>query len=265
MDIVFIIVFVLTLVIIISNFSSGAKAVRERTPKGIEEKKQKELIKEKQKAWINDDLIYDPETGAKITLEQAQSGVWDLPSEEEKAKHEKEQKVFLNEQGIEAGRLFELLKEKGFKAKKLNDEQIEFLEQSSLLTQYDDWGYTECFINNDEVVVFSPYVKLKKLHYEESQLMVWAKVNHASGHYYMEPQNIANKLLGSLLNKEEIKVENYSVYTIKKGFDVANAKKILEKFSNEKGLQVELNNNNMLIKTFVTPNRKDFERIEKLI
>lgn len=265
MDIVFIIVFVFTLIIIISNFSSGAKAARERTPKGIKEKKQKELIKEKQKAWVNDDLIYDPETGAKITLEQAQSGVWDLPSEEEKAKHKEEQKIFLNEQGIEAGHLFELLKEKGFKAKKLNDEQIEFLEQSALLTQYDDWGYTECFINNDDVVVFSPYVKLKRLHYEESQLIVWVKVNHALGHYFMEPKNTTNKLLGSFINKEDIKVENYSTYTLKKGFDVTNAKKILEKFSHEKGLQVELNNNNLLIKTLVTPNRDDFERIEKLM
>ncbi|WP_417358368.1 hypothetical protein [Flavobacterium sp.] len=265
MDIVFIIVFILTLLIIISNFSSGAKAVRERTPKGIKEKKQKELIKEKQKAWIEDDLIYDPKTGAKITLEQAQSGVWDLPSEEEKAKHKEEQKASLNEAGIEAGYLFELLKTKGYKAKKLNDEQIDFLEQSALLTQYDNWGYTDCYILNDETVVFSPYVKLERLHYEESQLMVWVKVNNASGHYFMEPKNTSNKLLGSLVNKEDIKIKNYSVHTIKKGFDITNTKKILQKFSNEKGLQVELNNNNLLIKTLVQPNRKDFERIEKLL
>ncbi|PZR15576.1 MAG: hypothetical protein DI539_18190 [Flavobacterium psychrophilum] len=42
---------------------------------------------------LGDSFIYDPETGAKITLEQAESGNWMLPDEELKQRNKLEQRV----------------------------------------------------------------------------------------------------------------------------------------------------------------------------
>ncbi|MGV3459626.1 MAG: hypothetical protein ACO1N9_04135 [Flavobacterium sp.] len=219
---------------------------------------------------LKDGLIYDPETGAKITLEQAESGIWLLPDEETKAKHEAERRRALDDDEQKIDEIITRLKSIGFIPKKILGRDGALLEGLSMLKKYDDWHYNGSYSNNADAIVFFPSVELKvKMkgdnYFRENQLMLWYKTDDCGGHYYFREKTSAERFTDIFRNDDEIKLDNYESFVIRKGFSVIPLIRLMQKLDKEKGLEIEVNGNNLFIKTLMKPTLADFERIQKTV
>lgn len=238
-----------------------------------DEKKEK---KEQQKK-SGENRLYIRETGSYITLEEAESGEWHEPDEEEKNHIFTLRKQYMTESEIASEitlkEFYEFLKTEGYTKENLpnyydvsgklidkfpdfdpNQEKIDFLEKTFIVKQNLHDSITNLWTLNDKTISII-----------NGSLLFWVKVNHASGHYFMKKLTDVDRFLGKLLHKDDIHLKKHRVFTVKRGFDITKAKKLFEKFDNEGNLKVELIDDNLLIKVFALPNREDFERINKLI
>ncbi len=132
------------------------------------------------KKSLEDEFIYDPETGTKLTLEQAESGHWIAHNNENRIKDSNEIEQFYYGDEREIEKLKNHIKETGYTYKKLTNSQIELLEKTEMLSKYDNWSYSNSFINdNGNCFVLFPKVEIignrHQSGYHESQIMFWIK------------------------------------------------------------------------------------------
>lgn len=220
---------------------------------------------------LEDEFIYDPETGAKITLEQAVSGNW-LPADEETRKrNEEEQGKYDTESEAKVREIVNRLKSQGYLSKDLTDGQINTLDATNILSKYDEWSYSHFFVNIDNGGgIFFPDVRIKGsvkggLSFTGMQLMFWIKIEDHRGHYYFREKTSAEKIMDIIRNDDLIKLDNYETFVAKKGNMIVSTIRLMEKFDNEKGLEIEINASDLFIKTLQFPNIEDLERVEKII
>jgi hypothetical protein len=220
----------------------------------------------KLKESLKDEHIYDPETGAKLTLEQAESGHWITHDNEFRTLTETELKNLPTERIRQAEIALNYLRgSREYIKTKLSEEQLNTLEKTKTLNGYDDWSYSNSF-EFDKGVVLSPSVQLNgTINYEESHLMFWVKVNNINGHYFFREKSSSEKFLDLLRNDDEIKLSDYECFTFKKSHNIILIKNILKNFENEKKLEIEINNKNLFIKTTKLVNLEDIKRVEKII
>ena len=95
--------------------------------------------------------------------------------------------------------------------------------------------------------------------------MFWIKTDNVNGHYFFREKSLPEKLLDLLRNDDELKLTDYECFTIKKSHSIILIRKILNLFENEKGLEIEIDNENLFIKTTKLVNIDDIIRIEKII
>ncbi|MFI0427950.1 hypothetical protein [Mariniflexile sp. HMF6888] len=243
--------FLATLVVVLCVFS--------KTPTEREyDKKLKESLK--------DEFIIDPETGVKLTLEQAESGHWIAHDNEFNTIPEDELDKLPSEEAKQAEIALNYLRgSKEYKKTKLTDEQFNILEGTKTLTNYDDWTYSDPF-EFEAGIVFLPSVELNLSgYYKESHLMFWIKINDISGHYFFREKSSSEKIFDLIRNDDEIKSDHYECFTLKKSYSIIHIKRILEIFEKEKGLEIEIDNNNLFIKTLKLISLNDIIRVEKLI
>ena len=231
-----------------------------------EEKEYEKNLKES----LADEFIYDPETGARITLEQAESGHWiendnynRIKSQEEIDRH-----YFGKEKEIEE--LVNEMRKSGYEHEILSDEQVDFLENSKMLSKYDEWSYSHSFsFNNNKDFICFPNVKYNAARFEtgynESQILFWIKDDKLSGHFYLREKSKAENLSDLFKNDDLIKIKSYETFAFKKAENHIYLTKILSKFQNEKKLEIEIIDANLLVKSMKLVNAEDFYRIEKIV
>jgi hypothetical protein len=235
----------------------------------FESKSETEEIK-RLKESLADEFIYDPETGTKITLEQAESGHWIPHNNLDRIKDSDEIEQFYHGPEKEAEELKNYIKKNGFTYKKLTNKQLELLEKTEILSKYDDWSYSSSFLNDKgNCFVFFPAVEINtsrhQLGYHESQIMLWIKDEQLSGHYYFREKTSFETLIDLFRNDDEIKLDNYESFTIRKSNNIRYIIKLLNFFKDEKELEFEICDDSFFIKTLSYPNMEDYLRIEKII
>ncbi|MEN3322694.1 hypothetical protein VP395_03080 [Mariniflexile soesokkakense] len=215
---------------------------------------------------LKDEYIYDPETGAKLTLEQGESGHWISHENEFRILSESELKNLPSERIRQAEIALNYLREsREYIKTKLSESQLESLEKTKTLNSYDDWSYSNSF-KFDKGIVLSPSVQLNgTINYEESHLMFWVKINNINGHYFFREKSSSEKFLDLLRNDDEIKFSDYECFAFKKSHNIILINNILKNFKNEKKLEIEINNENLFIKTTKLVNLEDIKRVEKII
>ncbi|GAA3594660.1 hypothetical protein Q4Q39_06995 [Flavivirga amylovorans] len=228
-------------------------------------KKEKEYDR-KLKESLKDEYIIDPETGARITLEQAESGHWIAHDNEFKTIPESELDKLPTEGAKQAEIALNYLREsKDYRKTKFSKEQLSILEEIKTLSNYDDWSYSDLY-RFEGGVVFLPSVELNIAgHYRESHLMFWVKINDISGHYFFREKSSSEKIFDLIRNDDEIKSDLYECFTIKKSHNIIQIKRILESFEKEKGLEIEIINNNLFIKTLKLVSLDDVIRVEQIL
>ncbi|WP_459212230.1 hypothetical protein [Aquimarina rhabdastrellae] len=226
----------------------------------------------KLKESLADEFIIDPETGAKLTLEQAESGHWIAHDNEFNTISEYEIDKLFTEEQKNAERGINYLKEQiEYRKQNLNDHQIQILEKTKILSKYDDWSYSNSFkITYCDGFIFLPAVRLNghsyyENDYHESQIMFWLKLNIDLGHYYLREKSKTEKIFELINSDDNFKLNNYELFTFKKTENIILLTNILKKIENEKGLEIEFFENNLFIKNTKFINTVDIFRIENIV
>ena len=219
---------------------------------------------------LKDELIYDPETGTRITLEEAESGHWSPHSNPNRIKTQEEIDTYYFGNEKEEEELVNHVKAIGYESTKLSESQIEFLEQSKILSKYDSWSYSNSFtFNNGENFFFLPNVvyngRRNQSGYNESQIMLWIKNDNLTGHVYIREKTNFEAITDLVRNDDEIKLHNYETFVFKKSLNTFHLIKTLRLFETEKDLEIEIIDGNLFIKTLKYANLNDFLKIEKIV
>jgi len=219
---------------------------------------------------LEDEYIIDPETGAKLTLEEAESGHWISHDNEYRttSNSEIENKLTDEEKQVEIAINY-LRESKFYKKVELSQEQISKLSKTKILSKYDNWTYSSPYIFEGGILI-SPAPELYgQTYYEddyiESQLMFWLKMNSISGHYYLREKSAVEKIFDKLKRDDDLNLIGYESFTFKKSYDVIKINKLLEVFESQKDLEIEIDNDNLFIKTTKLISLKDILGIENVI
>lgn len=236
--------------------------------KSKEEKEEERVLNES----LADEFIYEPVSGKKITLEQAESGNWDGEFNLNRIKSEDEIEKYYFGQEKETEKIINTLKSKGYQFKKPTSSQVSYLEKSAILKKYDDWTYSKSFsIDDGKLFVIFPNISLKTnsgrhiSNFNEEQMLFWIQMNTISGHSFFRKKTVAKAVVDLIINEEDINLKNYECFTFKKSNNRNGLLSILNLFDNELGLEIETNEGNLLIKTVKAPSMEDFLRIDKVI
>lgn len=236
--------------------------------------KEEQEYKRKLKESLEDEFIIDPETGAKITLEQAESGHWIAHDNEFRTMSDSEiDKLYTDEQKKAELGINYLKKQKEYRKQKLRDEEIEILERTKILSKYDDWGYSDSFrLEYANGFVFVPAVKIVDKQpgyfdnsYIESQIMFWIRLKSDLGHYYLRKKSGVEKFLDLIKNDDDLKLKNYESFTFRKSNNLINTIKILNVFEGNEELEIEFMDNNIFVKNQKYVNLEDIQRIEGIL
>jgi hypothetical protein len=232
----------------------------------IEEKEYKRKLEES----LADEFIIDPETGTKITLEEAESGDWNTQNNEFRTVPESELEKLITEDEKQAEIALNYLRESEFyRRTELTEEQFTVFKKTKILTNYDDWSYSNPFSFKNGIVI----LPVPEIHgttyyqedYKESQLMFWKKIENINGHYFLREKTTSEKIFHRLRKNNELKLEYYECYIFKKSLNLTLIKELIKKIGNHKGLQIEIHNNNIFIKTLKFLSLEDIKRVEIIL
>lgn len=235
-------------------------------PKTTEEQEYDRKLKES----LKDEYIFDPETGMKITLEEAESGHWLAHDNEYRTFPEEDFDKLLTEDERIAEVATNYLKESKYYSRiELTDQQFKIIENTKILNRYDDWSYSNPFkFNGGFVILPAPELHGTTYYdedYKESHLMFWKKIKNSNGHYYLREKSVVEKIFDKFRKDDDLTLKNYECFTFKKSLDILKINRLLENFENEKGVEIEIHNDNLFIKTLRLVNKEDIIRIEKIL
>jgi len=223
---------------------------------------------------LDDETLIDPETGAKISLEQAESGQWDTPSNSELALMEEDITRLYSEEGKEAHKVITHIRtNQEYDKIEFSSLEIELLEQTKILSKYDDWKYSNLYkMSFCDGFVFLPSITILDTQsasfqndYNESQICFWVKSEVNFGHYYLREKSKIEKFFKHSKNDSDLKLEGYECFTFKRAQSTVLQKQILNLFETEQGLEIEFYENNLFIKNQILINELDFERMERIV
>lgn len=225
---------------------------------------------------MEDEFIIDPETGAKLTLEEAESGHWIQHDNEFRTKTEEELSRYFHEEEKETQRGLNFLRESSnYLITKLNENELDSLEKSKTLTKYADWSYSDSF-RNDELksVVFvttvtasnnmgSPYHGSDT--YSEPQLMTIIDLNYQAGHYYFVEKSLKGKLFEVFDDDNSIKLDGYQCHTFDASDNIFKNIAIIKTLQGIQNIEIEFLNNYLLLKTRRYIRTEDVKLFDKII
>jgi len=230
-------------------------------------KTEKEVYK-KIEENLEDEFITDPETGVRLTLEQAESGHWINHTNEFSTTPESEIEKLYTEEQKDAERAVNYLKGQTiYRKQKLQTSEIEFLGTTKILSKYEDWSYSDSFrMEYCTGYVFLPAVFISgPIDYNESQVMFWIKLKENFGHYYLREKSSVEKFFDLIKSNDDLKLSGYESFTFEKTETMIPIMNILKRFENQKGLEIEFIQNNLLVKNNTLINQEDILRIEKIM
>lgn len=221
------------------------------------EKSEEEKIQEE----IEDELLFDPYTGSQITLEEAESGKWNVGEKN----NQKSIKKYLNkfstiEEKEERLAIQYLNSEENYEIRELTEEQIDMLQESAILSKVNNWTYSDAYLYNENCTFILINIHLAI----SSQIVVLINIDDIKGHYYLREKSSIEKVFDSFRNDDELFLENYESFTIKESSSKIVINKILDCLRGQRELEVEFFNDKLLLKTLKHVNINDLKRLENI-
>ncbi|WP_452599128.1 hypothetical protein [Pontimicrobium sp. MEBiC01747] len=220
----------------------------------------------KLKESLNDEFITDPETGVKLTLEEAESGVWLAHDNEFRTIPEEELNKIANDNEREVEVALNYIRESRFFIKTdLTYEEENKLKKTKVLKGYDNWFYSDAY-KFENGFIFLPSVEWNKNRFhQEVHLMIWYKIETIEGHYLFREKTSSEKFFDRIRNDDDIKLKNYECFTVEKSRNIIKINTILNKIIHNKGLEIEIDNDNLFIKTLKLVDLEDVKKMERII
>jgi hypothetical protein len=227
------------------------------------------------KESLADEYIIDPETGARLTLEEAESGHWIQHDNEYNTVSEQEIDKLHTEEQKDAERAINYLrKSKEYRKYRFTESELKILENTKILSKYDDWGYSDSykieFCNGyflmPAVVLIDKVPGYFDTTYNESHIMAWIKLKVNLGHYYLREKTATEKFFDIFKNDDDdIKIKGFESFTFKRSENILKLNDILNKLREAKGVEIEFFDNNIFLKTQKFINVDELLLIEKLV
>jgi hypothetical protein len=222
---------------------------------------------EQMRQSLAEEYIIDPETGAKLTLEQAESGHWVAHDNEFRELPEEDiSKLAYEDQQIAERGLNRLRSNKNFhKRDHFEIDDFDVLEQCITLSHYDDWSFSNLF-SFENGFIFSPAPETNSdIIQTESQLMMWLRISFIDGHYYFREKTKTEAFFDKLRSDDELKFDNYECFAFKTSSQILHVKRIIDILVEFKGLEIELKDDNLFIKSLRLINKDDVIKFEKIL
>ena len=219
---------------------------------------------------LEDPYIYEPETGVKLTLEEAESGNWIGHDNENRIRSAEEIEKYYSGYEKTLEDISNHIKATGESFQKLTEEDIKILDNIHLLSKYDSWSYSHSFnykIGNCRVI-FPQVVYEGNLHnpsFSGVQFLFWLKVNDVSGHYFLRNKNLHEKAFDLINLDDAFRIRGFEVFTIKECKNVIPIIHLLKSFENEENLELEISGENFFIKTVDEPTKNRFLHLENIV
>lgn len=221
---------------------------------------------------LEDETLIDPETGARITLEQAENGHWIKHDNEFFTIPEEEINKLVSEEEKKAYQAINYLKKEiKYRRTEFSEDDFLTLENLKILNKYDNWSYGYVFkLDYVDGLVFLPTVELngrtyREEDYIETHLMFWTKTQYDLGHYYLREKDVSEKFFDLIRNDDDLILENFESFTIRKSNNLLYINQILISFKGINGLEIEFYEKNIFIKTLRLVTLNDILMIEKII
>lgn len=222
----------------------------------------------KLKESLEDEYIVDPETGTKITLEQAETGNWTVKVEDESEfsvmPYDELKKIPTEETRTAQTAINYLRSSTFFRLYELTDEEFEVFEKTEILNGYDDWHYSHPYKFDNGILILT-VGELNNTDYKESYIMVCIKISDIKGHYLFKEKTNTERFFDLIRKDDDIVLKDYESLTIKKSHNISYIKTVLKNIVNEKGLEIEIHNDNLFIQTLKLVNVYDLKRLETLL
>lgn len=222
----------------------------------------------KLKKSLEDERLFDPETNSHITLEEAESGKW---GEMETINFSKNNE---NKNITDENKQFEIIENyfntnSDFSTLTLSDEQLNILNKSRILCKYEFWSYSFAF-SCDNWVVFFPATEFLLngniiANFDKIEAMFWIKTTNILGHYYLRENIFLENQSNYYRNLDEYDSEHYTISIIEQSLVDYDIKRISHLFENINGLEIEIDHENIFIKTTENTNVDIIQKIEKAI
>ena len=221
---------------------------------------------------LADESIIEPETGAKLMLEQAEAGQW-IYSGPVKQKYTEEEISNLDTpEEKEAYRtLNHIAASDLYKPSSLRNEDIDFINASRMFAKYNSWAYVSAFeLTHRPGKLIIPTVCIRSQtayqdDFEESQLLFWIYLEHDYGDYHITEKTTAQKLARLLSKSKGLVTKNYNVEVLRESPSLVRTLQLLKVFEDVKSLEIDLLEHNLLVKTTRAINPADLVKLEELI
>lgn len=212
---------------------------------------EKKINEVKKEDAIDDGMLFDPQTGCLISLEQAQSGNWSVDDCKiiEYPDLEKEQLIevteyFKNLNIIKVKQNFydDLENEND------NDDNIsELFANCETLKKYRYWYCNDFFeIDYNSWFIF---LTVKEKNTSEDQILLFINNTKSTGHYQFLENDLEHKLLKFLHPEKELLLDDYITNTIEKSKFILENRAILNELKGYKKLDIEFFHGMILIKS----------------
>lgn len=224
----------------------------------------------KLKKRLDNEFLYDPESGTEFTLEEAEKGIWIQNNNHNKIKTSEELDTYFDGSERIIEEIANSLKKLKLKSIKLDNNQTKILEATQILSKYDDWSYSNAHqICQDKLVLF-PEVHIHSkgkgtINFSGYQILFWIKVQNISGHYFLRKKHISEKIFDLIRNDDAFKFEDFEVFTFKSSKNISQILSILKAYKKLKDIEIEIHDNNLFIKTTTEPTLLEFQNLFDVI
>lgn len=218
---------------------------------------------------LEDETIYDPETGVKLTLEEAESGRWLAHDNAGRVKSDDELEKYYEGTDLVIERIINNLKEAGYKKAVMSEADDKELEGLAMFTKYDDWHFSDPYSCNNMLVLF-PQVTMHPVTrhdpgFRQVQLLVRVKTDNEDGHYYLREKTAFEDLLDQFKSDDDLKTGAFECYTFKPSNQVIYLNNLLRAFEDETDLDIEIVRDHLFIKTTTEVNMERFKTLKQIV
>ena len=227
--------------------------------------KQETIEEKRMRKRLENPFLYDPESGEEFTFDQINLPRMTSCGQNTPVLTDREIEMYYDENQIPGVQISNLLKTK-YKFETLSEKNLTFLESSVSVKNYDDWSYSNSFnIDIQKKVLFPTIRSIDKTGFSEQEFIFWIKTDNVFGHYYLRPKEIAEKIFDFFRNDDAFEIGEFEIFTYRASRYIKKCADLLSPFKDLKYIEIELIDDNLLIKIFDSPSIEKFEEVVEIV
>ena len=231
------------------------------------QKQEEQEYKERLENSLEDEFIIDPESGAKLTLEQAEAGHWVAHDNKGRKRSPEELERIADEDQREFEILLNKIKSSAdFTLVDHPEGLTQVLEKAYLWKAFKSWSFSHSFLHISgafRVDITRPIVESNGYYgqdYYENQFLLILAIESQPKHYYFRKKNVVESLLDIVKPDDSVDFQNMECFPILPAVNLGGVQETLDALPNLRHMpvEVELIDKWLLIKVNRSAKEQDF-------